>query len=88
MKYRITAVRVAGSDPNPLDNVAWTYKTVHLVTLRDEYNMANINEALKRLITETVPKVTSEISRRLNAAFEIFKNDIKERKTYEKCGDE
>lgn len=78
MKYRITAVRVAGADPNPLDNVAWTYKTVHLVTLRDEYNVANINEALKMLITETVPKVISEISRRLNEAIERIKSFDKE----------
>lgn len=78
MKYRITAVRIAGHTPDPLDQVAWTYNKVHFVTYRDQYRANRINEVLKEFISETVPNVVSKVSKHLNEAVERIKSFDKE----------
>ncbi len=74
MKYRITAVRIAGHTPDPLDQVARTYNKVHFVTYRDQYRANRINEVLKEFLSGTVPNVVSKVSKHLNEAVERIKS--------------
>ena len=68
MKHRITAVRIAGHTPDPLDQVAWTYNKVHLVTHRDQFNSVKaIAESLKnKLLSEESKNLISHSIKQLN----------------------
>lgn len=72
MKYRITAVRIAGAKPLSLDRVEYTYNKVHLVTCRDHYN------SFKKTLTETIPKAISVLSGNLRETVERINESKKE----------
>lgn len=60
---RITAVRVAGNEPDCMDNVMFCETKRHLYTNRDIYNhMEDICEIMKTPFFDTLAKVSKQIS--------------------------